>query len=265
MENILSIRNLNLSFIAKKKKNKPFFLFKDLNIEIPREKVTALVGGNGVGKTTLFNVINGIIQVSSGEIQFNGKPIQNLSPHLIARKGIGRLFQGTKVFDELNVLDNMIIGETEIRFEKPFFNLLFAGKMHAHEEKLEQKAEKIFNELFGEKNIFWESRFEPAGNLSYGQQRLLAIARLLMGDFELYLLDEPTAGVNVHFIGQIEAAIQRMNSHSHKTVLFIEHNMQFVRKVADHCLFMANGSIIARGTPQEVLENNEVQMSYMGF
>lgn len=241
------------------------FLFRDLGLEVPREKITALVGGNGAGKTTLFNIISGLQKGAKGQVVFERHPLLGLAPHQIARLGIGRLFQGARVFDELTILDNMLIGAFHPDTELPFFNLLFPGKGKSLERKLEIRAERILNDLFGSDNVFWEDRHKQAGNLSFGQQRLLALARLLMGNYSLYLLDEPTAGVHVSFIDQIGLAIERMNSNSHKTVLLIEHNMQFVREMAEYCLYMDRGNIIARGNPQEVLDSEKVQQAYMGL
>ncbi|MCX6305393.1 MAG: ATP-binding cassette domain-containing protein [Bacteroidetes bacterium] len=265
METILNISNLNLSFISDRQKEESLFLFRDLSLEIEREKITALVGGNGAGKTTLFNVISGLQRGASGKVNFQGSEITRLSPYKIARLGIGRLFQGARVFEELSILDNMVIGAIHHANEIPFYNLLFYRKSMAFEKGLEEKAEAILSELFGSNNIFWEDRIKPAGNLSFGHQRLLAMARLLMGNYSLYLLDEPTAGVHVQFIEQIASAIRHMNSHSHKTVLLIEHNMHFVRQMAEYCLYMENGKIIAKGHPNDVLASDQVQQSYMGI
>jgi branched-chain amino acid transport system ATP-binding protein len=265
LDTILTISNLNLSFISARNKEDSLFLFRKLSLEIPREKITALVGGNGAGKTTLFNVISGIQKGTTGEVIFNGGALNGLSPHHIARMGIGRLFQGARVYDELSILDNMLIGAAHSATEHPFCNFILRNKNNFREKELKEKAEGILSELFGSNNIFWEDRSKPAGNLSFGQQRLLAMARLLMGDYSLYLLDEPTSGVHVKYIEQIESAIRHINTKSNKTILLIEHNMHFVRQMVEHCLFMDNGKIIAKGKPNEVLDSDHVQQAYMGF
>jgi len=264
LENILTISNLNLSFISNRNKEDSLYLFKDLSLVIPAEKITALVGGNGAGKTTIFNVISGLQRKDSGIISFKEKNIGGLSPYLIARLGIGRLFQGARIFEELSILDNIKLGNSDPMNEQPFYNLAFSGKDRNTEKQLSDKAETILDELFGKNNIFWEKRNSAAGDLSYGQQRLLAMARLLMGNYSLYLLDEPTAGVHAQFVEQIAFAIHHMNSKSKKTVLIIEHNMQFVRKIAGNCMYMDSGSIIMNGTPDEVLDSDKVQQSYLG-
>ena len=135
MDTILTISNLNLSFISARNKEDSLFLFKELSLEIPREKITALVGGNGAGKTTMFNVISGIQKGATGEVIFNGSALIGLSPHHIARMGIGRLFQGARVYDELSILDNMLIGATHSANENPFYNFIFRNKNHAWEKE----------------------------------------------------------------------------------------------------------------------------------
>lgn len=265
MNSILNISNLNLSFTSNRKLKDSAMFFQDLTCSIPRGKITALVGGNGAGKTTLFNVIGGLQKGATGNILFNGEQIAGRSPHSIARMGIGRLFQGAKVFEELSVLDNMMIGAIHPVNEMPFYSMLFRKQTANREEELRQKAVAILTELFGEDNEFLKKLNDSASDLSFGQKRLLALARLLMGDYSFYLLDEPTSGINVQFITQIASTIQKMKAINHKTILLIEHNMQFVRKEAEYCLFMSTGKIIGEGMPDTVLTSETVQKAYMGF
>lgn len=265
MDPILTISNLNLSFVSAKNKKDSLYLFRDLSFTVPRENIMALVGGNGAGKSTLFNAISGLQQGFEGDIVFEGTPLAGKAPHQIARLGIGRLFQGARIYEEMSILDNMLLGSIQTESEQPFFTLFSFRKHQNREKELIDKAGSIFAELFDTKNDFWEHRLKQAGSLSYGQQRLLAMARLLMGDYTLYLLDEPTSGVHAQFIEPIAKMIHHMNSHNHKTVLLIEHNMQFVRQVAEHCIFMNNGCIIATGSPDIVLNSELIQQIYMGF
>ena len=265
MDKILSISNLNVSFVSKRNMKDSDYFLKDLTFSIPQGKITALVGGNGAGKSTLFNIIGGLQKGAEGSIIFNGEQILGKSAHSIARTGIGRLFQGAKVFEELSVLDNMIIGAIQSVNEKPFYSLIFRKQAAKREKELKEKAVVILTELFGEDNEFLKKLYEKAADLSYGQKRLLALARLLMGEYSLYLLDEPTSGINVQFITQIASTIQKMKSINHKTILLIEHNMQFVRKESEYCLFMSAGKIIEEGLPDEVLYSETVQKAYMGF
>ena len=264
-EHILTISDLNLRFAQGSKKEEVLYLFRKLNMNIEREKITALVGGNGAGKTTLFNVISGLQKGAMGNIIFEGKNILGFPPHQIANLGIGRLFQGARAFDELSIMDNMLMGITQPAYEMLYFNLFKPGKNKALINKASEKAESILENLFGTANPFLEKRHQAAGTLSFGQQRLLALARLLMGDYSLYLLDEPTAGVNVKFLEPIATTIRQMNSANHKTVLLIEHNMHFVRELAEDCFFMSRDMELKQGPPQHLLDNEEVQKAYMGF
>jgi ABC-type branched-subunit amino acid transport system ATPase component len=265
LDNILTISDLNLSFVSERNKEDSLYLFRNLELNVPAEKISSLVGGNGAGKTTLFNVICGIQKGAKGKISFKGKKINGMTTHRIARSGIGRLFQSARVFEEMSILDNMIIGARNAAMERPFVHLFAPSKVSQSEQKLTQQAEKILVELFGESNPFLQKLNEPASNLSFGQQRLLALAKLLMGDYSLYLLDEPTAGVHASFLEPIAETIRHMNSIRKKTVLLIEHNMQFVRKHTEYCMFMAEGKIIKVGSPGEVLDSEIVQKTYMGF
>lgn len=264
LDPILSIKNLNLSFISTRNKLDSIYLFKDLNLNVPRDTVTALLGGNGVGKTTLFNVISGIQKCNSGSITFNNEQINDLLPYQISNLGIARLFQNTRIFEELSILDNMKIGSSYPKSESPLFNLFCHKRNKKYEMELERKAEEIFFLLFGENNPFYENRYKQGSVLSYGQQRLLALARLLMGDYSLYLLDEPTAGVHESFVPQITNAILNISSQN-KSVIIIEHNIAFIRKLANYCYFMADGDVQLNGKIEDVLNNEKVKQIYWGL
>ena len=132
------------------------------------------------------------------------------------------------------------------------------------EQERIEKAQKIFIDLFGESNPFREKKDDPAKSLSYGQQRLLGLARLFMGSYDLVLLDEPTAGVNPQIIQQAMAIIRRMVKENGVTVFLIEHNMKVVLDLADFCSFMSHGKITAFGTPEDVIGNDEVRRTYLG-
>lgn len=265
-DHILSISELTFSFEKERKHENQYKLFDRLNLCVPAGTVTALTGGNGSGKTTLFNIINGLISGYSGDIHFKGADISGKQPHKIARLGIGRLFQGARVFEELSILENLIVGNNKlVHTELPFYNLLRSKATRTYAEASEKKAIELLNKLFGENNHFILNLHKPASDLSYGQQRLLQLVSLLMGDYELYLLDEPTSGVNPKYIGQIAEILSYMTKVSEKSVFLIEHNMHFVKQVATFCAFIDDGNIIAQGSPKEVLGNETVQLSYLGF
>ncbi|MFZ4520236.1 MAG: ABC transporter ATP-binding protein [Bacteroidales bacterium] len=273
-ESILNIEKLSKSFSRKiinvrgSEEDEKFFIIKDFFLNVPKGKIMAIVGGNGAGKTTLFNIISGFVKPDNDNVTliktqetFN---LVNLSPHKIARNGIGRLFQDNHIFPDLSVLENMLIA-CDSRFEElPFTAMLFPFRIKKTEADKIAKAKTKFDELLGEGNPLWQLQDSPAGNLSYGQQRLLGLARLFMQDYSLLLLDEPTAGVNQEIIQLMKKVITAFVEKG-ETVLLIEHNLKFVLDIADFCCFMSDGSISMIGTPVDVLENEDVKKSYLGL
>lgn len=265
-DNILTIRDLSFSFEGKLKKGEQNLLFDNLSLSIPSETITALTGGNGSGKTTLFNIINGLISGYKGDILFNGKNISGTQPYKIARSGIGRLFQGARVFEELSILDNLILGNNKrIHSEIPFYNLLKRKSTREAESVATDKAIDLLKTFFGVENDLLKKLHDPASELSFGQQRLLQLLCLLMGEYDLYLLDEPTSGVNSRYIEKISEILKYMTGNLKRSVFIIEHNMHFVKEVATYCTFLDDGKIIAEGSAEEVLNNQTVQLSYLGF
>jgi len=273
-DNILHIEDIKLAYVRNivnkrgEQQDERFYIIDDLDLMVPRGKITALIGGNGAGKTTLFNIISGFIQPESGKVIYHGnsKPFKLIGkkPHKITRLGIGRMFQDNHIFPKMSVLENMIIADNNDFGETPFISLFLSKKNSRVEKERRRKAQVIFNELFGEDNPFWEKRHHQAGDLSFGQQRLLGLARLFMGKYELVLLDEPTAGVNPQIIKQAMKIIRRMVEEKGMTVFLIEHNMKVVLEVADFCSFMSHGRITAFGTAEDVIGNDEVRKTYLG-
>ncbi len=245
-----------------------YWIIKDLFLNVPRGKVIALIGGNGAGKTTLFNIISGFVKPNSGSIIFKGDGCESellkMQPHLIAQMGLGRMFQDNHIFPEMSVLDNMLIANSLNSSENPVSALLFKKRLKRDEIKRTEKTSQVFDTLFGKGNPFWEKRSVPAGTLSYGQQRLLGLARLFMREYQLLLLDEPSSGVNPEVIEQIKILIRRFTERN-KTVLLIEHNLNVVQDIADFCCYMDQGRITLMGTPADVIGNEDVRKSYVGF
>lgn len=276
IEDILKIESLSKSFVKNRQKingkdDERYYIIDNLSFEIPKDSITALIGGNGAGKTTLFNLISGFMRPDAGEILYygkdNGKP-ENLEwekPHKITMKGIGRMFQDTHIFPEMTVLENMLIADKRKYGEQPFISLFKSKKSQRIEKERIDAAKSIFCELFGEDNTLWNKRNEAAGTLSYGQQRLLGLARIFMGNYKLVLLDEPTSGINPQLIVKILEIIRKMVKEKNMTVLLIEHNMKVVLDIADFCSFMSHGKITAFGTPDDVLGNDAVRKDYLGI
>lgn len=271
---ILEIEDVRKSFVRNiinvrgEEEDERFYIIDDLDIMIPRGKITALIGGNGAGKTTLFNAISGFTKIDLGQIIYKDKQpvvINNLPPYKITRLGIGRLFQDDHIFPELSVLDNMLLADSDSYDEHPFISLFKASESQKKEKNKIEKAQNIFINLFGDENFLWEKRDDPAKSLSYGQQRLLGLARLFMENYKLVLLDEPTAGVNPKIVNQIINTILKMVKEGGLTVFLVEHNMEVVLKLADYCNFMSHGKIAVFGTPEDVIGNDEVRKTYMGI
>lgn len=223
----------------------------DVSVEFHPGSVTALVGPNGAGKSTLFNVITGLIVPDRGVVTLgNGSKVRltGLPPHVIAQRGVGILFQDVRVFGKLSALENIAVGAQSHPGEHPLSSLLRWRKALAREREVMNLA-RHYLEFVGlaDKASIW------AEQLSYGQQKLLAIARLLAADARVLLLDEPTSGVHPDRIDCLLELIQRLAADHNHTVVMIEHNHGVVDRVSDHIYRLDNGRVVASGTPKEVL------------
>ena len=259
---ILELKDITLSFTRGKDS---FKILNELNFSLEENKITALIGGNGAGKTTLFNIISGFQQGYSGKILFKGEDISNHSPDHIARSGIGRLFQGKPLLPDLTLLENMKLASGDSSGEYPFSYLLNRKKIERKEQEKNQQAIEILIRLFGENNKYLEMLHHKGSEFSYGEQRLISLARLFMGNYSLLLLDEPTAGVNPVLIETIKHIIKQMVNSGKMTVFLIEHNMQFLDGIADQCAYLSNGEILCEGKTVEILKNQCVKDTYMGL
>lgn len=259
----LEIKDIKLSFTNARKET--FNLLNGVNLNVDAGKITALVGGNGTGKTTLFNIICGFEKRYTGDIVFEGNNFNKIPPNKISLMGIGRLFQGGQLLPGLTLMENMKIASDETVGESPIslFSRPLATK--AFEMEKEHKALDVLKQVFGPGNKYLSMVNQEASSFSYGEQRLLSLARLLMGNDKLLLLDEPTSGVNPVYIETIERIIKEMVERDGITVLLIEHNMQFVRKVADVCAYLEDGVITKIGPTAEVLDDKSVRNSYLGL
>jgi len=232
----------------------------EVDLTFEAGKITALIGPNGAGKTTLFHLINGYLKPDAGKILYREKEIQGLPPWKIGQLGIGRLFQDVRVFSNLTVWDNLLTAYKYKLGENPLWNVFLPNKILWETRMAEKQARKWldFVELSDYQNHLAEE-------LSYGQQKLLAIARLLVNDAGVLLLDEPTAGVNPEMIKNLVALIQRLAREENKTVIVIEHNLNLVLDIADWVFFMDEGKITAFGKPYEVLSDVSVREAYLGL
>jgi len=221
------------------------------SITVEQGTITGLIGPNGSGKTTLFNVITGYERVDSGTILLNGKSITNSKPDAVFSLGIGRTFQFTRIFPRLTVLENMHIAARRERL-----NELFSRWSLTHEQRQALELLDLVN-LSSHKN-------EPAGNLSYGQKKLLEFAIILVARPHVILLDEPAGGVNPTMINEIGHYIRTLNKQKGITFLVVEHNMEFVMKLCDTINVLHRGTAIVGGTPDVVRTNPAVLDAYLG-
>jgi len=227
------------------------------HLEIPRGAITALIGPNGAGKTTLFNLLCGFDKPNSGTWQYDGKNLAGIPSFKVARMGQVRTFQLTKALSLLTVLENMKLGSPDQPGER-FWASLIPGIWKKKEVEIEQKARELLT-LF--KLDAKEKDFAAA--LSGGQRKLLEMARALMSDPQLVMLDEPMAGVNPALTQSLLDHILGLKDRG-MTVLFVEHDMHMVRHIADWVVVMAEGRVVAEGPPETVMEDPAVVDAYLG-
>lgn len=230
----------------------------DAKITVETGSITGLIGPNGAGKTTLFNLLSNFIQPDAGEVLFDGEPIHNLASHQIALQGMVRTFQVARVLSRLSVMENMLLAAQKQTGEN-FWNVwLQPRKLREEERDLKGKALKILESVRLDKKVN-----DYAGSLSGGQRKLLEIARALMADPKLILLDEPAAGVNPTLINQICQHIVEWRKEG-VTFMIIEHNMDMIMSLCDRVWVLSEGGNLADGKPEEIQNNPAVLEAYLG-
>jgi len=222
----------------------------DCSLAVEQGTIAGLIGPNGSGKTTLFNVITGYERIDTGEIRFDGKVISKESPATIFGLGIGRTFQLTRVFTRLTVLENMHIALPRT----------MRGLLRHWGSAQEQRQTLELLDFVGLTML----KDEPAGNLSYGQKKLLEFALILVVQPRLILLDEPAGGVNPTMINELATIIRTLNEQKHITFLVVEHNMEFVMNLCHTVNVLHRGTTIAEGPPEVVRKNASVLDAYLG-
>jgi branched-chain amino acid transport system ATP-binding protein len=216
-------------------------------------EIFGVIGPNGSGKTTMFNSVLGQIRPSAGTIALEGRDITHLSPLQLSRRGVGRTFQSLQVFGQMTVRDNLIVAAQEHR--GTMLGRLFA----APDNGLGGKADELLAQF-----RLGDVAHRRAGELSYGQQKLVDIAMAFMSDPVLVLLDEPCAGVNPGLVDGIRRLLQDLNQARRRSFVVIEHNMEFVQRLCHRILVMVEGRVLAIGTPAEIRANRQVLDAYLG-
>jgi neutral amino acid transport system ATP-binding protein len=227
-------------------------------IEVAQGSITGLIGPNGAGKTTLFNLLSNFIRPDQGRVLFDGEPIHHLQPHQIAQQGMIRTFQVARVLSRLSVLENMLLAAQHQTGENFWSAWLQFGQVAKEEKQLKERAYAILESVG-----LTHMTHEYAGALSGGQRKLLEMARALMVQPKLILLDEPAAGVNPTLINQICDHITTWNREG-MTFLIIEHNMDVIMSLCDRVWVLAEGRNLAVGTPSEIQTNAQVLEAYLG-
>ena len=227
------------------------------HLQVQRGVITALIGPNGAGKTTFFNLLTGFDQPTTGDWSYNGKSLKRMAPHRVARLGMVRTFQLTKVLSRLTVIENMRLGATGQRGES-MLSAMFAPLWRSQEQANTVRADELLQRFKLD-----AKRSDFAGSLSGGQRKLLEMARALMVDPELIMLDEPMAGVNPALKQSLLGHVKSLRDEG-RTVLFVEHDMDMVRDISDWVVVMAAGKIVAEGPPDAVMANPAVIDAYLG-
>ena len=242
---ILEVNNVSKSFGGVKAN-------VDISMSVEKGKIVGLIGPNGSGKTTLFNSIVWTYPIDNGSIKFNGKEVSELPVPVIAKLGLLRTFQQTRIYGKLNCVDNMLISHKAS--DESLVSIF--SKIP---KDLTDKAENLLN-FVG----LYQKRKLRAGDLSFGQQKLLELAMALMNEPEMFLLDEPTAGINPTLINGIIDRLIKVNQDFGITLLVIEHNMRVIMQLAESIFCLAHGKMLANGTPDEIKSDKRVIDAHLG-
>jgi len=249
---LVKVQNMSKSFGGLK-------AIDNCSIEIKRNSITGIIGPNGSGKSTLFNLITGNLKPDEGHIFYNGSDITNQEPFELFNLGILRTFQIAHEFSNLTVIENLMMVPGNQLGENLITSIFLRDNFKKQENEIKEKAFEVLKFLKIDHLIN-----EKAGNLSGGQKKLLELARTMMVDAKIVFLDEVGAGVNKSLLKEISDSILKLNEERKYTFCIIEHDIDFITKLCDPVIVLAEGKVLFEGTAGEVKENNEVINSYLG-
>lgn len=251
---ILKTENLGISFVGLK-------AAQDVNIEIRKKQLYGLVGPNGAGKTTIFNILTGVYQPTTGKFYLDGEDLTGKGQEFINHKGIARTFQNIRLFNNMTVINNVMVGLHNLpEFKCNFFEAIFRLPRYFKVEKAMRDRAKELLRIFN----LEEERNNLACNLPYGKQRKLEIARALATNPKLLLLDEPAAGMNPNETEDLVKTVKYIRDNFDMTILLIEHDMKFVAGLCDEITVLNFGTVLAQGETKTALNDPEVIKAYIG-
>ncbi|KPK86727.1 MAG: hypothetical protein AMJ94_17790 [Deltaproteobacteria bacterium SM23_61] len=248
---LLRLKGVNKNFGGLKAVN-------DCTLDLAQGKIVGLIGPNGAGKTTLFNVVTGFYPPDSGSVTFSEKDISSLPAHRITHLGIARSFQDLRLFRNMTVLDNVLVARPRQTGENLFWIFIRPGSVSREEKENREKA-MAFLEFVG----LADQAGELAGNLSFAEQKLLSLARLLATEARLILLDEPASGLDSKVMENLFPLVKDLVKFG-KTICIVEHNMEVIRSMVDEIVFLNEGKVLARGTPEQIMKAPELAEIYFG-
>ncbi len=221
-----------------------------LSISLPKEGITSIVGPNGSGKSTLINMLSGTLPIDEGLVIIDGVSLKTILPYDSPTLGITRTFQEVRLFNQMTVLDNLLV----ILTKRGVFGSLFEPNRSSYRDRAKQLLASVG---------LWDKRQDLAENLSYGQRKLLEVSRALAMDVKIYLFDEPFAGLFPAMLEQVKGLLEELKR-QRKTIIFVEHNMDLIRQLSDYTFVLDSGELLAEGEVQEVLARPEVIEAYLG-
>ncbi len=249
---LLSTTDLSLSFGG-------VHAVRDVTFEVEEGEVFSIIGPNGAGKTSIFNLISRLYDADSGTIEYRGESIGKLPPHNIARLGIARTFQNTELFEHETVLKNMLIGRHVHRKTNLLSELLFLPAVAKQEIRFRQIVEDVIDLL-----DLQSYRNQAIGSLPYGVRKMVEVARALCIQPKLLLLDEPSSGLNPEETEDVSFWIEDINQDFGATIIMVEHDMNLVSRASNRVMALADGAVVAVGSPEEIQNHPEVLRAYLG-